>query len=410
MPLENHYQLLGIEPSAPLPTVQSALERLADQANRLAYTSPERSRELWELVRQIRDDLLSGSGRRQAYDASLQPSHASPVATLERPQPAPMLSPGGTPAPPIPPPALVPRVARTSGSIPRGVTLWRLLVAGSIVALALALALALVLNRPGSPAAIRVTTHALPAPTGLISTGFRKGAGFVSEKRVTLRWHPSRRAALYHLQLAAASGAGSDFQHPLLSTLTEGTSRSIKLPGERRYVWRVQALIHGSWSPYAPAVSFVVARPGTSAPHLHTPPASSITTDQVRLCWSPVPWAVAYLLRIQAASTREQITVHGTCQTLTEKPGTYSWSVAGLVRGVQTYAGPFSPPERFTVPAPRTAMLPPDFGVTGACLRRERPVLVRTNFGDVERVGVAVSGIGRDGKFLGFRCDKISSA
>lgn len=350
---ENHYQLLGIEPSAPLPSVQSALERLADQANRLAYTSPERSRELWERIRQIRDDLLSGSARRQAYDASLQQSQVPIVAPLELQQP--VTSPSRPEAvvaqtqSPTPPHGRrsVPS-ARTSS---RRVPIWPLLVAGGIVALTLVLAFAL--GRPSSSRARHVTHHVLSGPGGLSASGFRKGAGFVSGKRITLKWRPVTGAALYHLEVAPVSRSG--FQHPLLSVLTKSSSYSVKLPGERRYMWRVQALIAGSWSPRARVKSFLVARPGTSAPQLRTPPASSIQSGQVRLCWSSVPWAVAYLLRIQPAAPAGPMIVHGTCQTVMEKPGTYSWAVAGLIRGVRTYTGPFSPVERFTVPQPSTA-------------------------------------------------------
>lgn len=406
MPLENHYQLLGIEPSAPLPTIQSALARLADEANRLAYTSPDRSRELWERVRQIRADLLSSSARRQVYDASLQPSVAIAVATLERPQPASSFPRCVAPTPPIPSPAPAPSAGRANGSASRAVALWALVVAASIVALTLALAL--VLHRPASPGAVRFARHVLPVPSGLAAAGSRKGVGFVSGKRITLTWHPVRGAALYHLQLAASSDAGSGFQHPLLSMLTEGTIHSLKLLGKQRYEWRVQALVDGTWSPYTRAV-FLVARPGTSAPQLHMPTATSIKGEQVRLCWSPVPWSVAYLLRIHPPPGGGQITVHGTCQTVTEKPGTYRWRVAGLLRGIQTYAGPFSQPEYFTVPAPRTAALQPVIGVTRARLCGSRPILAQAIIRDARRFRIAVRSIGRAEKIRVFRCDTISA-
>lgn len=357
MPPQNHYQLLGIEPTAPLPTVQSALERLAHEANQMAYTSPDRSRELWESVRQIRGDLLSGSARRQAYDASLQQSRSS-VATLERPWSSPASGVPTAPAPAVVLPVSTP-ARKASASDRHGAAVWPLLVAAAVVALTLGLAFAF--HHPGGarPHLVRhrITNRAIPTPSGLTTSGFHKGTGFVSGRRVTMTWHPVRGAVLYHLQVAAVSGAGSGFRHPLLSVLTQGTSRSLKIPGERRYMWRVQALVRGRWSPYAGVVNFLVERPSTSAPQPRPSSTSSIQGDQVRLCWSQVPWAVAYLLRLKPAPAGGDITVHGTCQTVAEKPGTYSWSVAGLVRGTQTYAGPFSVPQRFTVPAPRTAAI-----------------------------------------------------
>lgn len=358
MPPQNHYQILGIEPTAPLPSVQSALDRLANQANQLAYTSPDRSRELWERVRQIRGDLLSSPARRQAYDASLQQSRFS-VATMERAVASSVSRTPSAPEAAIPPPVPTGPAPRVGGSRRHGVGVWPLLAAAAIVALTLGLAFAL--HHPASPhphrVTHRVTQRVLPSPSALTTTGFRKAAGFVSGKRITMRWHPIRGAVLYHLQVAAISGAGSAFRHPLLSVLTEGTSHSVKLPGERRYMWRVQALVSGRWGPYARRAGFLVERPSTSAPQPRPSAASPTQDDQVRLCWSPVPWAVAYRLRIQPLPAAGDMTVHGTCQTVTENPGTYTWSVAGLVRGVQTYAGPFSAVQRFTVPASRTAAI-----------------------------------------------------
>jgi hypothetical protein len=391
MPPENHYELLGIEPTAPLPAVRTALERLEDQANRLAYTSPDRSRELWARIRQIRDDLLAGSERRRAYDASLQRTRVPILTTIERTQPAtspPMPESAGTA---VSPPVPASRGVETGAS--RAVPIWPLLVAAAVVAVTLVLAFAL--HRPVAPRAHRVTYHAPPAPAGLEAGGFRKGAGFVSGKRITLTWHSVPDAALYHVQVASQSGAGSGFQHPVLSVTTEATSYSLKLPGERRYIWRVQALIAGRWTPRARFKSFLVARPGTSAPQPHPSPASSIRNGHARLCWSAVPWAVAYLLRVQPATGGEQmLTVHSTCQTVTEKPGGYSWTVAGLIRGVRTYAGPFSVVEHFSVLAPSTA--------AAICAGRYGHPGCRQ--GDDRVMGVRYNGV-----FHVLSCDKIKA-
>lgn len=351
MPNANHYQLLGVDRSAPTPTLQSALERLAERATRLAYTSPEGSHELWEQVRRIRADLLSDPARRASYDASLREAPLGAAPALEDARPEPIPAPPSVPHPTARPPSATssahPVVA------PARIALWPLFAAAAAVALTLVL---IFVARGRASARPRVAVrHAVPAPAELSATGFRAGPGFVSGKRIILHWHVPPRAINDHLavvyRLQVASAADQRFRSPLLSTLTGSTAESLKLPGERRYLWRVKVLIAGRWSPYAPAARFLVARPRTSAPLLRPATIVSRTHGRVRLCWSAVPWAIAYLVRIQPSPG--VAIIHGTCWTLTEKPGRYRWTVAGLIRGVQTYPGRFAAPHDFTVPKRR---------------------------------------------------------
>ena len=74
--VDNHYEFLGLEPSAPQAAIEAAIERLSEQAIALVYTSPQRSSDLWERIRRMRRDLLATSEGRQVYDEALQRSEA----------------------------------------------------------------------------------------------------------------------------------------------------------------------------------------------------------------------------------------------------------------------------------------------------------------------------------------------
>jgi len=67
----NHYRYLDVELFASSEVVAEAVERLSKQANALANTTPARSQDIRERLRQINQDLLTGDERRGAYDNSL---------------------------------------------------------------------------------------------------------------------------------------------------------------------------------------------------------------------------------------------------------------------------------------------------------------------------------------------------
>jgi Double zinc ribbon len=78
---ENWYAVLSLSAAAPEAEIAAAVELLGRRAAALAVTSPERSRELREIVRSIKQDLLSGPDARQRYDRALAQQAATMVAT-----------------------------------------------------------------------------------------------------------------------------------------------------------------------------------------------------------------------------------------------------------------------------------------------------------------------------------------
>jgi hypothetical protein len=75
---KNWYEILGVPTDAPSSDVTSAVERLSRQASALANVSPDRSQQLRDLVRSIRQDLVSGQEARDQYDHALAKSIAPP--------------------------------------------------------------------------------------------------------------------------------------------------------------------------------------------------------------------------------------------------------------------------------------------------------------------------------------------
>ncbi len=68
-PRPDWYALLGVEPTASTEELTAAVERMSRQATALSVTAPERSRQLRDQIRAIKQDLLSSDAQRQRYDA-----------------------------------------------------------------------------------------------------------------------------------------------------------------------------------------------------------------------------------------------------------------------------------------------------------------------------------------------------
>lgn len=99
----NWYAVLSLSTTASEAEIAAAVELLGRRAAALAVTSPERSRELRDLARSIKQDLLSGPEARQRYDRALAQQAATMVATPPpgpQPAPQPMQQHGTGPATP----------------------------------------------------------------------------------------------------------------------------------------------------------------------------------------------------------------------------------------------------------------------------------------------------------------------
>ena len=343
----NHYQIVGLEPTASREAIATALQRLSDQAAVLVYTSPQRSNELWERIRQIREDLLLDPEQRAAYDRSLLAARAAVPAGAE------MLT-----APP--PPATMERRRAPR----RGAFIWRTL--GSVAVLALAAALFVVVghrsraNRPPGPLAL-----------ALSSTGLQHRYQYVSGQMVHLRWSRVPHALVYRVQIATGSQSAKDlgvFRHPMLTRLTLGTAYSVKVLGPQVYYWRVQAYIRDAWSPYTRAQHFVVAGPNVMAPVPQAPPIR-IARAPKKMPSHRVVAAVVRRSRVRAASRSGGRILptpqsHQAAQTVRQ--------VAALVRSPARVPAPATPavarmssgrpvsplPTRSTPPAPATLPSP----------------------------------------------------
>jgi DnaJ-class molecular chaperone len=89
--MHNLYKLLNVERDATVETIAGAMERLTRQASALANTAPERSQQMRENIREVREFLLSGEEQRRRYDEQLQISdeqdraRAAAAAAADRP-------------------------------------------------------------------------------------------------------------------------------------------------------------------------------------------------------------------------------------------------------------------------------------------------------------------------------------
>jgi len=324
----NHYQVLGLEPTAPREEIAPALRRLSDQAALLAYAAPQRSHELWERTRQIREDLLLDPERRAAYDRSLLVARAAVPASAER-----------VAAPPSS------RMAERRTAPRRRAFVGQTL--GSAAVLGLAVALFVVLGH-------RARTNRPPGPLALAlsSTGLQHRYQYVSGQMVHLRWSAVPRALVYRVQVAAGRHISKNlavFRHPILTRLSLGTSYALKVVGPQVYYWRIQAYIRDRWTPYSHAQQFVVARPTGIVPVPGTP--------TVRIARAPTPKpshpAVAAVVRRSPV----RIAARSGGRTV---PTPESHQAAQMVRQVAALVT--APPSRVPRPAspstPRTALRP----------------------------------------------------
>lgn len=77
---KNWYATLSLSTAASEAEIATAVELLSRRAAALAVTAPERSRELRDLTRSIKQDLLSGPEARQRYDRALAQQAATTAA------------------------------------------------------------------------------------------------------------------------------------------------------------------------------------------------------------------------------------------------------------------------------------------------------------------------------------------
>lgn len=325
---ETHYEVLGLDPSAPSQTVRTAVDRLAEEANALAYSAPNQASRLWERVHQIDADLLAGEARRAAYDRMLPaagPRAEGPIVPERLAMSAP------------------PAVHRVSPARREPSAFWLALAGGAAVLLAAAAA-ALLVHAP-SPSRGQ---HA--AAMALFASGARRGNGYASGQQVTLHWNAVRGAARYGVQVATSSRAMSDSALARLPRRIISTTRHAlrwRVVGAQIYYWRVRPYVGGRWKPYSAWHTFIVARPVVGIPSLLTPENGAMRVARhVTLCWLTVPNSVGYRLRVDGMPAR---TLSSTCSTIAVRPATYTWSVAAQVRGVQVYTGPYSDKASFTV-------------------------------------------------------------
>lgn len=125
---ENWYAVLSLGAAASEAEIAAAVELLGRRATALAVTSPDRSRELREIVRSIKQDLLSGPEARQRYDRALAQQAATMVATPppgSQPAPPPgWPQPGQQPASPQPWPPSAPQPGQQPGAGPARPLVW----------------------------------------------------------------------------------------------------------------------------------------------------------------------------------------------------------------------------------------------------------------------------------------------
>jgi hypothetical protein len=243
----NHYEFLGLDVASPPDRVRAAVDRMAQHANTIAHTSPDRSHALWERIRQIRADLLSDPGRRQAYDLAL-------IRALTPEEPV------AKTASPAPQPAARPRVS-VRPARPVTAAPWQppaLPMAGLAAALLAAVAVALFLFRPTSAG-----THR-SAPVALREQGSFRRHAYLPNHPVTLAWSALRGATQYRVEVASGAGkveAPNAFDNPQIVRVLRGQHITLTVHGGLLYAWRVQGFVGGQWQPFSSARVFYVSRP-----------------------------------------------------------------------------------------------------------------------------------------------------
>jgi len=84
------YAVLSLSADTSEAEIAAAVELLGRRAAALAVTAPDRSRELRDLARSIKQDLLSGPEARQRYDSGLaQPAAGTAAAAIPATRPGP---------------------------------------------------------------------------------------------------------------------------------------------------------------------------------------------------------------------------------------------------------------------------------------------------------------------------------
>jgi len=349
----NHYHLLGVDVSAPRQVVQTAVDRLAERANALAYSSPERSSELWNRIHIIKTDLLSGDKQRSAYDHSLL--SAVPAIVYR----------------PVAPPPVPASVVHRAGPRRTDFAWRRLGWAGVMLAAVMASAIAFFAYKPGG----RNPAHAVAM--ALASSGPHRGAAFVSGQRVNLSWTAVPGATRYLVQIAASPHAlrhAALSAYPHRSLVTRRNAARWPVIGAQLYYWRVRPYVGGRWGTYTRWQRFAVAQPVIGTPTLLRP-LDGVTSfaRHMTLCWSAVRGGVGYRLQIRGMALRSSTR---TCDTVEVRPGTYRWTVAAQARGVRMYQGAYAPWAVFTVlpkPVLVAQRMAPRKRAPGALRRRRRP-------------------------------------
>jgi hypothetical protein len=305
---ENHYQALGLELTASTSSVRAALERLVEEAQQATRKDPDRARVLWNQVRAIRRDLLSGRETREAYD--LKVLSAMPVQSVSVPTPERYIRPER------------PRIATSSRA---GSHRWPWAAAG-VTAVLLSLILAGALAR-------QLTNHsaATPPPVSISGT-VASGSPFQNGEQVVLQWKHVTGARQYRIRLWTSSSASAK----VISVARP--SYRMRVVGAQKYFWRVQALFQGRWTAYGPTSDFAVGSPPVGRPvALSVPSSSRLRPGNVTLCWKPVLKAIEYHLTVSGIAPR---TVRSSCTRIPVGAGRHRWTVAAVVRGAKNYVGP----------------------------------------------------------------------
>ncbi|HZU11671.1 MAG TPA: hypothetical protein VFB58_02440 [Chloroflexota bacterium] len=354
MPDPSHYDVLGLDLSASPSAIRASLRRLVRHADELAYHDAAASAALWERIRQIQRDLLSGHARRSAYDLALL--HAAGMATSATAEPV-----------ELPRPPLRVDAARPVTQHQRVPILPAALVAGIILLVAAFSVLSLA--RHG-------VQTARPPVAGLYT-----GGPVHSGQTVHLHWSHVPHATLYRVQILTGQSASASQWRSARVVTTHHTGIDLAVVGRQTYRYRVQALVNGHWTRFGHARSFTVLPPVVSRPVALQ--VRRTTHHSALLCWHTVPHAIGYRLHVGGAGTR---VVHGTCAWVVLKPGRHGWSVAALVPGTQTYMGPTAGGGQFVVRAS-----PPRLIAAGGPGRQSRHATASTHAGHSTGAGKTVA-------------------
>jgi protein kinase-like protein len=256
---------------------------------------------------------------------------------------------GALPAEPIEPAPVdsdLPGTAERSGSAHLRLVLGAVLLGPLILVLVSLLASAALL-RSHDPAGAAGTTIRVWARS-------TDGAAAVSSgSPLTIHWTAQQDSVRYRLQIALAS---IGFRHPVLQTDLRSLSYTVELPGAALYAIRVRPRISDTWLPFTAPLRVRVTFPTLHAPLLRSPgPGAIAPASTIRFCWSGVPAATSYVLRVTGHAP---IATTNTCRTLRLAPGSYTWRVAVVAGAIGTYADSTTRPRSLTVVSPTPIPLP----------------------------------------------------